>query len=60
MHKREAGHVLMIGGEQGTLGAVMLASKAAYRVGAGLVTVATRPEHTAAVTAFCPEAMVYG
>jgi NAD(P)H-hydrate epimerase len=39
-HKREAGTVLVVGGSRTMTGAVCLAARAAYRAGAGLVTVA--------------------
>ena len=56
-HKGDSGHVLCIGGELGTGGAVMLAADAALRCGAGLVSVATRAPHVAALLARRPEAM---
>ncbi|MBQ0799322.1 MAG: NAD(P)H-hydrate dehydratase [Porticoccaceae bacterium] len=59
-HKGEFGHVLVVGGDTGFGGAVLMAAEAAARVGAGLVSVATRPEHVAAVLARCPELMVRG
>ncbi|WP_298578074.1 NAD(P)H-hydrate dehydratase [uncultured Luteimonas sp.] len=59
-HKGDSGHVLCVGGDLGTGGAVMLAADAALRCGAGLVSVATRPEHVAAVLARRPETMVRG
>ncbi|MCW8923711.1 MAG: NAD(P)H-hydrate dehydratase [Gammaproteobacteria bacterium] len=59
-HKGMYGHVLLIGGNDGMPGAVILTAKAALRSGAGMVTVVTRLEHVAAVAAACPEAMVYG
>ncbi len=59
-HKTDFGHVLIIGGELGMGGAVMLAAEAALRSGAGLVTVATRPDHVPAVLARLPEVMVKG
>jgi ADP-dependent NAD(P)H-hydrate dehydratase / NAD(P)H-hydrate epimerase len=40
-HKNSFGHCLMIGGSTGRLGAIELAGKAAHRVGAGLITIAT-------------------
>ena len=59
-HKGLYGHVLVIGGNEGMPGAVILAAKAALRSGAGMVTVVTRVEHVSAIAAACPEAMVYG
>jgi NAD(P)H-hydrate epimerase len=40
-HKGTYGHVLILAGSRGKTGAAVLAGKAAYRAGAGLVTVAT-------------------
>ncbi|MCF1489100.1 NAD(P)H-hydrate dehydratase [Pseudomonas sp. AA27] len=59
-HKGDFGHVLVIGGDLGTGGAVMLSSEAALRCGAGLVSVATRAEHVAAGLARLPEVMWQG
>lgn len=59
-HKGLNGHVLVIGGNDGMPGAVILAARAALRSGAGMVAVVTRLEHVAAVAAACPETMVYG
>jgi ADP-dependent NAD(P)H-hydrate dehydratase / NAD(P)H-hydrate epimerase len=57
-HKGESGHVLCIGGDEGGGGAIALCAEAALRAGAGLVSVATRPAHVAALLARRPEAMV--
>ena len=59
-HKGLYGHVLVIGGDYGMAGAVLMAAQAAARVGAGLVSCATRPEHISAVVARCPEIMAHG
>ena len=59
-NKGSFGHVLVIGGDYGMPGAVRLAAEAALRVGAGLVTVITRPEHVAAVVSGRPELLCYG
>lgn len=59
-NKSSFGHVLVIGGDNGMPGAVRLAAEAALRVGAGLVTVITRPEHVAAVVSGRPELLCYG
>lgn len=59
-HKSMFGRVLVIGGGTGMPGAVRLAAESALRVGAGLVTVASRPEHLATVVGARPELMFYG
>ncbi|HET8711026.1 MAG TPA: NAD(P)H-hydrate dehydratase, partial [Spongiibacteraceae bacterium] len=58
-HKGNYGHVLVIGGDHGMAGAVAMASQAAARTGAGLVSCATRAEHIAALVARCPEVMAH-
>lgn len=59
-HKGNNGHVLVVGGNYGMAGAVRLAGEAALRCGAGLVTVACRPEHVSVVVANRPELMCHG
>jgi hydroxyethylthiazole kinase-like uncharacterized protein yjeF len=59
-HKGRYGHVLVLGGNTGYGGAVQLAASAALRAGAGLVSVATRSTHVAALLAGRPELMVRG
>lgn len=59
-HKGDFGHLLVIGGEKGMAGAVRLAGEAGLRVGAGLVTVATREANVASVGTGRPELMVSG
>lgn len=59
-HKGEFGHLLIIAGNHGMAGAARLAAEAALRVGSGLVTVATRVEHLAAMAAVRPEVMWRG
>ena len=59
-HKGDHGHVLVIGGDHGMNGAVQLAGLAALRTGAGRVSLATRPEHAAAIAAACPGLMSHG
>lgn len=59
-HKGSHGHVLIVGGDEGMMGAALLAAVAALRAGAGLVSVATRTAHAAAMTAAQPELMCRG
>ncbi|MGF6711926.1 hydroxyethylthiazole kinase-like uncharacterized protein yjeF [Luteibacter sp. W1I16] len=59
-HKGANGHVLAIGGDHGTGGAVRMAAEAALRTGAGLVSVATREENVLAMNAARPELMAHG
>lgn len=58
-HKGSFGHVLVIGGDYGYSGAVRLAAEAALRVGAGLVSVATRAEHALHLNLTRPEIMCH-
>lgn len=59
-HKGDFGHVMIIGGDTGYGGAAIMAAEAAARTGAGLVSVATRPEHVSAILARRPEVMACG
>lgn len=59
-HKGDNGHVLLIGGDHGMSGAILIAARAALRAGAGLVTVATRAAHAPLLTAAQPEVMFHG
>lgn len=59
-HKGLSGHVLVVGGDVGYTGAARMAAEAALRVGAGLVSVATRPEHASLISVACPEIMSHG
>lgn len=58
-HKGHFGHVLVVGGDLGMGGAVLMAAEAAARSGAGLVSVATRGEHLGALLSRRPELMVH-
>jgi len=58
-HKGDHGHVLMVGGDYGYAGAVLLASQAALRSGAGRLSLATRREHVPAALALQPEIMAH-
>jgi len=59
-HKGKFGHVLLIGGDRGFGGAILLSAQSTLRSGAGMVSVATRSEHVPAALARIPEAMVLG
>lgn len=59
-HKGDFGRVLVVGGDIGFGGAALMAAEAAARVGAGLVSIATRPEHVPAILARRPEVMATG
>ncbi|MCP5145370.1 MAG: NAD(P)H-hydrate dehydratase [Gammaproteobacteria bacterium] len=58
-HKGDFGHVLVIGGAPGFAGAALMSASAAARTGAGLVSVATHPDHAAQFLAAQPELMVH-
>lgn len=59
-HKGDNGHVLVLGGNHGMPGAVIIAAEAAIHCGAGKVTVATRAEHVTALVIRRPEVMAFG
>jgi hydroxyethylthiazole kinase-like uncharacterized protein yjeF len=59
-HKGLSGHVLIVGGDEGYFGAAIMAAEAALRVGAGLVSVATRPQNAHILNAEFPEIMCHG
>ena len=59
-HKGTHGHVLLIAGSVGKIGASLLAGMAALRAGAGLVTLATPLSAQARVEGKLPELMTFG
>ena len=59
-HKGDCGHVLIVGGDRGFAGAARMAAEAAARAGAGLISVATHPEHARMLGFGRPEIMVHG
>jgi hydroxyethylthiazole kinase-like uncharacterized protein yjeF len=59
-HKGHMGHVLVVGGDLGFSGAARMAGEAALRVGAGLVSIATRSEHAGLMNLNRPELMCRG
>ncbi len=58
-HKKDFGHVLIIGGNHGMAGAVCLAGKAALYSGAGLVSVLSHAQNSTTVTTVCPPLMAH-
>ncbi|MEM7407239.1 MAG: NAD(P)H-hydrate dehydratase [Pseudomonadota bacterium] len=56
-HKGSFGHLLLVGGDRPYAGAILLATRAALRTGAGLVSAGTHPEHAVALASAAPEAM---
>jgi len=56
-HKGTFGHVLILAGSRGKTGAAALAGKAAYRSGAGLVTIATPESCVSAIARTMSELM---
>src|SRR5690606_21451876 len=58
-HKGDHGHVLCVGGDHGSGGAILLCAQAALRSGAGLASIATRAPHVPASLARQPEIMAH-
>ncbi len=56
-HKGTYGHLLILAGSRGKTGAAAMAGKAALRMGAGLVTVATAESMLPLIARTCPELM---
>ena len=56
-HKKSHGHLLIVGGDVGMGGAVLMAAEAAIMTGSGLVSVATHPANVSAILARRPEVM---
>lgn len=59
-HKGSHGHALLIGGDLGMGGALLMASEAAVRSGAGKVSVLTRLSHIAPTLSRSPNIMSHG
>jgi ADP-dependent NAD(P)H-hydrate dehydratase / NAD(P)H-hydrate epimerase len=59
-HKYKKGHVLVIGGETGMEGAVLLCAKSAFASGAGLVTIASPESSRSIIAGKIPEVMTLG
>jgi hydroxyethylthiazole kinase-like uncharacterized protein yjeF len=56
-HKKAVGSVLIAAGGAGMAGAAILAARAAFRSGAGLVRICSVPENRSAIQAALPEAI---
>lgn len=59
-HKGSHGHVLLLGGDVGMSGAMVLAGRAALRCGAGKVSIATHADNRTLIASAQPEFMVHG
>ncbi|MGR9108966.1 MAG: NAD(P)H-hydrate dehydratase [Gammaproteobacteria bacterium] len=59
-HKGAFGHLLIVGGDSGFSGAARMAGQAGARIGAGLVSVATRASHASYMNLAQPELMCHG
>lgn len=60
-HKGDFGKILLVAGSKGKIGAAILAAKAAFRTGSGLVTCLIPEDERGALAAAVPEAMcVFG
>ena len=59
-HKGDCGHVLIIGGNIGMYGAPRLAATAAFRAGAGMVSVVTHPDNIMPIILEQAEIMCHG
>ena len=59
-HKGSHGHALIVGGDEGMGGAVIMAAEAALYSGAGLVSLLTHPSNVSAALSRKPEIMVKG
>ncbi|PMG05349.1 bifunctional ADP-dependent (S)-NAD(P)H-hydrate dehydratase/NAD(P)H-hydrate epimerase [Vibrio breoganii] len=56
-HKGQCGRTLLVGGHQGTSGAIIMAAQASCRVGAGLISVMTHQDTITPVLTRQPEVM---
>lgn len=59
-HKGNFGHLLIVGGDVGFSGAARMAGQAGARVGAGLISLATRDIHAPTMNSTQPELMCHG
>ncbi|WP_444914965.1 NAD(P)H-hydrate dehydratase [Microbulbifer sp. TRSA007] len=57
--KNQFGHILVVGGDTGFGGAALMAAQSSARCGAGLISLATRPEHLSAALTRSPEVMAH-
>lgn len=57
-HKGDHGRLLVVGGDEGTAGAIRMTSEAALRTGSGLVRVLTHKQNIGPILAARPELMV--
>ncbi len=58
-YKNQFGHVLLVGGDSGYGGAIILAARAASQSGVGLVSVYTKKDHKEPLLTHCPDCMIH-
>lgn len=59
-HKTQRGHTMVVGGDRGFGGAAIMAAETSARLGSGMTSLATRPEHMDAMLVRQPEVMACG
>ncbi|SDX33395.1 NAD(P)H-hydrate epimerase [Marininema mesophilum] len=59
-HKGTHGHLLVLGGSKGMLGAVKMSGEAAYRTGAGMVTLGVPESQVMVLASSVTEALLWG
>ncbi|MDA8781942.1 NAD(P)H-hydrate dehydratase [Porticoccaceae bacterium] len=59
-HKTQRGHTMVVGGDRGFGGAAIMAAETSARLGSGMTSLATRPEHIDAMLVRQPEVMACG
>ena len=58
-YKNQFGHILLVGGDSGYGGAIILAARAASQSGVGLVSVYTKKDHKEPLLTHCPDCMIH-
>ncbi|MBH38118.1 hypothetical protein CL658_03700 [bacterium] len=58
-YKNQFGHILLVGGDSGYGGAIILAARAASQSGVGLVSVYTKKDHKEPLLTHCSDCMIH-